>query len=87
MTPGALEEAGKFANSVAAALGSQPMTLAMIVTNIMLIVFMFYSQNQFYDQRQELSKMWITENSRIMEMLSRCVVPKQTGGLDENSNL
>jgi len=76
MNPGALEEAGKFANSVASALGSQPMTLAMIVTNVMLIVFMFYSQNQFYDQRQELSKMWIAENSRVMEMLSRCIVPK-----------
>jgi len=76
MNPGALEEAGKFANSVATALGSQPMTLAMIVTNIMLIVFMFYSQNQFYEQRQELSKMWIAENARVMELMSRCIVPK-----------
>ena len=76
MNPGALEEAGKFANSVATALGSQPMTLAMIVTNVMLIVFMFYSQNQFYDQRQELSKMWIAENARVMELMSKCIVPK-----------
>jgi len=75
MNPGALEEAGKFANSVATALGSQPMTLAMIVTNIMLIVFMFYSQNQFYQQRQELSKMWITENARVMDLMSKCIIP------------
>ena len=75
MNPGALEEAGKFANSVATALGSQPMSLAMILTNICLLVFLFYSQNQFYDQRQELSKLWISENSKTMEMLSHCIVP------------
>ena len=76
MNPGALEEAGKFANSVATALGSQPMSLAMIMTNVCLLVFLFYSQTQFYNQRQELSKLWIEENHKVMEIVSKCIVPK-----------
>ena len=76
MNPGALEEAGKFANSVASALGSQPMALGMILTNICLLVFLFYSQNQFYEQRQELSKKFLDEMHYNMELISKCIVPK-----------
>ena len=76
MNPGALEEAGRFANSVATALGSQPMALGMILTNICLLVFLFYSQNQFYEQRQELSKKFLDESHHTMELISRCIVPK-----------
>jgi len=75
MNPGALEEAGKFANSVASALGSQPMSLAMILTNIALLLFLFYSQNQFFHQRQELSKTMVEEFHHTQDLLSRCVVP------------
>jgi len=77
MSPGALEEAGKFANSVANALGSQPMTLAMIVTNIMLLVFLFYSQNQFYNQRQELSLQFLASEKEVRTMLAQCIVPEK----------
>jgi len=76
MNPGALEEAGKFANSVANALGSQPMALAMILTNICLLVFLFYSQNQFYNQRQALTEKMVDEFRHTQELLSKCVVPK-----------
>jgi len=77
MNPGALEEAGKFANSVASALGSQPLALAMILTNVCLLVFLFYSQNQFYDQRQELSKKFLDEVHFTMELVSKCIVPEK----------
>src|SRR5262249_47330224 len=75
MNPRALEEAGKFANTVASALGSQPMTLAMIVTNIMLLIFLFYSQNQFYNQRQELSLQFLAAEKDVRTILSQCIVP------------
>ena len=72
---GAIEETGKVAIGIVDALKSTPMSIAMILTNITLLVFMFYSQIQFYNQRQELSKIWIEDNAKTREILSRCVVP------------
>ena len=72
---GAIEETGKVALGVIDALKSTPMSIAMILTNITLLVFMFYSQIQFYNQRQELSKIWIEDNAKTRDLLSKCVVP------------
>ena len=75
MNPGAIEETGKVAIGIVDALKSTPMSIAMILTNVMLLVFLFYSQNQFYVQRQEITKMFIEEGRRVNELLSKCVVP------------
>ena len=72
---GAIEETGKVAIGIVDALKSTPMSIAMILTNITLLVFMFYSQIQFYNQRQELSKIWIEDNAKTRDLLSKCVVP------------
>jgi hypothetical protein len=81
MNPGVVEETGKVAVGIIDALKSTPMSIAMILTNASLIVFLFYSQNQFYNQRQELSKLWIEETSRTMTLLSKCIVPERRGEL------
>ena len=72
---GAIEETGKVAIGIVDALKSTPMSIAMILTNATLLVFLFYSQMQFYNQRQELSKIWIEDNAKTRELLSKCVVP------------
>ena len=76
MAPGAVEEAGKVANSVVSALGSRPMTLAMIMTNFALIIFLFYSQSQFYQQRQESVKIFLEQQQQVQLLLSKCIVPE-----------
>lgn len=75
MNPGAIEEGVKTVDHVVGALSSTPMTLAMILTNVMLIVFLFYSQNQFYLQRQEVTKMLVEQQREVQILLSKCVVP------------
>ncbi|HEX8815801.1 MAG TPA: hypothetical protein VF753_09890 [Terriglobales bacterium] len=76
--PGAIEETGKVAVGIVDALKSTPMTIAMIITNFMLLIFMFYSQNQFYNQRQEIAKMMLTEEAEVRRLISKCVVPDRT---------
>src|SRR5215831_20314618 len=83
MNPGGpVEEIGSTARSVIHVLESQPLSLAMILTNIALLVFLFYSQNQFYGQRQELSKYFLESEREVREILSRCIVPGRGGSLE-----
>jgi len=51
------------------------MSIAMILTNIMLLVFLFYSQTQFFNQRQELSKHFLDSEREVRNLLANCVVP------------
>lgn len=71
MNPGIVEETGKVAITIVDALRSTPMSIAMILTNIMLLVFLFYSHSQFFAQRQ-----FIYESEReVRDLLSKCLVP------------
>ena len=53
------------------------MTIAMICTNISLIIFLFYSQTQFYNQRQELSKHFLDSEREVRQLLAACIVPEK----------
>ena len=80
---GPVEEAVHIAGGVVEALKSTPMTLAMILTNIMLLIFLFYSQTQFFNQRQELSKYFLESEREVREILSKCIVPRREGALEK----
>jgi len=82
MSPGAVEEAGQTARSIITALASQPMSLAMILSNIALLAFVWYSDI-------ENNKAWRAENEQrsanavqfvqfakdTNALLAKCVVP------------
>ena len=53
------------------------MTIAMILTNVTLLIFLFYSQTQFFNQRQELSKYFLESEREVRQILSQCIVPKK----------
>ena len=83
MNPGGpVEEVAHVASGVVDALKSTPMSLAMILTNITLLIFLFYSQNKFFDQRQELSKAFLDSEREVRDILSRCLVPGRGGRLE-----
>lgn len=73
MNPGVVEEASKTINNVVDALKATPMTIAMIATNVTLLAFLFYSQTQFYNQRQELSKHFLDSEREVRQLLANCV--------------
>jgi hypothetical protein len=78
MNAGLVEETGKVATGVIDALKTSPMSLAMILTNATLLVFLFYSQNQFFENRQELTKIVLESEREVRLILSKCVVPDRT---------
>ena len=75
MNPGAVEEAGSTARTFIDALKAQPATLALIVANIAMLVFMFYALKKAGDFREMLLKSQFEYQHRTAELLAKCVVP------------
>jgi len=82
MNPGIVEETGQTARSVIDALKSQPMTITMILSNLLLLGFIWYSQvenNRAWSeenvQRSINAKNFVEYAQRTNELLARCVVP------------
>lgn len=75
MNPGPVEEVGATARSFIDALKQQPATLALIVANIAMLVFMFYALAQAGEFRDSLLKQQFEYQHRTAELLARCVIP------------
>ena len=82
MNPGAVEEIGKTARGVVRILDSQPMAVAMIVSNFILLGYLFYSgieNNKMWERnnehRVEIGKLIIQAHHETELLLARCVVP------------
>jgi hypothetical protein len=69
MNSGAVEEGGKVAGSLIEAMKTQPMTLALVVFNIVFIFAVLYAGNA---QRAILDKV-ITQQSETAKLLYNCI--------------
>ena len=81
MSPGISEEAGQTTRSLIDAMKAQPALLAMVIANIMMLVFIYYAQhsnNVAWDQvntyRVEVGKELIDYTKHTSELLARCSV-------------
>jgi len=84
VNPGVTEEAGLTARSLISVLGSQPLALAMIVSNFLLLAFVWYSDienNRAWQvanaQRSENARMFAEYAQQTNTLLAKCVVPEQ----------
>jgi hypothetical protein len=68
MNPGAVEEGGKVASTLIDAMKSQPMTLALVVFNIVFIGAVLYAGNH---QRALIEKM-IEQQGEVSKLLYNC---------------
>lgn len=76
MNPGGLsEEAGQTARSFIDALKQQPATLALIVANIAMLVFLFYALAKAAEFRESLLKNQFDYQKYVTELLAKCIVP------------
>jgi len=82
LSPGPIEEVGQTARSIVGALSSQPLALAMILSNLLLLGFVWYSQiennrawSKENEQRSVNAKNFADFAQRTNELLARCVVP------------
>jgi len=76
MNPGAIEEVGKVATGVIDALRTQPMVIALIVLNFIIIGFVYFSVKDRRDQDHKIMSLLLEQQTKAQELLSRCVVPK-----------
>jgi len=75
MNPGPVEEAGQTARSFIEALRQQPATLALIIANISLLVFIFYALAKGAEFRDQSLKNQFELMRETSLLLSKCVVP------------
>jgi hypothetical protein len=75
MSPGPVEEAGQTARSFIEALRQQPATLALIVANISLLVFIFYALAKGAEFRDQSLKNQFELMRETSLLLSKCIVP------------
>jgi len=75
MSPGVSEEAGQTARSFIEVMKTQPATLAMILSNVAMLIFIFYALHAGAQFRDSMIKTNFEQQIRMAELLSKCVVP------------
>jgi len=77
MNPGVSEEVGETARSFFDVMKQQPATLALIVCNFALLVFIFYALWKAGEFRDALVKNQFEYQREVSQLLARCVVPEK----------
>jgi hypothetical protein len=72
---GAIESGEKVATSVVDSLKSQPMTLALVVMNVIVVVLIFFGSKDFRANQLQLMSKMIELAQDSQQMLSKCIVP------------
>jgi hypothetical protein len=81
MNPGGpVEEIGSTVRSVVHVLESQPMALAMILSNFLLLGYLWYAAIENNRQRAELGRLIFKEHSETRDLLAKCIIPDKTRG-------
>lgn len=75
MNPGPAEEIGRVAGSVVESLKGQPLSLALVVMNIGLMLILWYVAHTLSAARQHELELMLSEQKDIRELLAKCVVP------------
>jgi len=75
VNPGLEEETGQTARSLITALGSQPFALSMIISNFLLLGFVWYTQIESDRQRAIIAQDVLHMVEQNNMLLSKCVVP------------
>jgi hypothetical protein len=79
MNPGGIvEETGKVATGIVDAMKNQPMVLALIVLNAIIIAGIYFAVADQRRSQQEIFKLLIANADKAQELLAKCVVPNRT---------
>lgn len=76
MNPGVAEEVGGTARSFIDALKGNPATLALVVANVSMLVFMFYALSKGAEFRDSMIKNQFEYQHKVSELLAKCIVPE-----------
>lgn len=73
MNPGITEEVGQTARSIVGVMKESPLSLALVVMNFALVVFLFYSNSQTLSQRQSALNQIVEWQQRTDILMASCV--------------
>jgi hypothetical protein len=76
MSPGAIEEGAATARSFMDIMKEQPLSLALVVMNVALIVLIWWITNKQTDLRSHDLELYFQNQKETAAILARCVVPK-----------
>lgn len=75
MNPGPIEEGSKVASSLFEAMKAQPMTLAILLFGIAMIVLIYIGTGEWRTQNKEVMAELLSQHKAMVDLLSRCIVP------------
>jgi hypothetical protein len=73
MNPGVTEEVGKQVTGFMQVMREQPLSLALVVMNFLIVAYLFYSGAQQLSQRKEMAEMIVTWSKETDKVLASCV--------------
>lgn len=77
MNPGLGESGERVATSLIDSLKAQPMTLALVVFNIIFIFAVFFGLKDARDQAEKFQQMTFQQQKETMELLYKCAPIKE----------
>jgi hypothetical protein len=73
MNPGPVEEVSKQVGNFFHVLKEQPLSLALVIMNFLLVAYLFYSGSQMLKQRAETTKMIVSWQEKTDMLMASCV--------------
>jgi hypothetical protein len=76
MNPGAAEEGAKAAGTFMDIMRQQPLSLALVIMNLALLVLIYFMLSRQGDIRSHDLELMSAQAKEVQTLLSQCVVPK-----------
>ena len=82
-----IEQGGKVATGFIDALKKEPLSLALVLMNVALLVFFYVLLTTVSKQREHEIGLLYADKKEVREMLSKCVVPDRRSEFEQPSLL
>lgn len=82
MNPGPVEEGGKIATALIDSLKANPILLAVLIFNLVLMGLVYFSTKEFRALNERVISTLLTQQKDMVTMISKCVVPQTTNAED-----
>jgi len=76
MNPGPAEEVGKAANTFMDVMKSQPIALALVVMNVLLLGYLFWNEQKYVDARRDFAEKLFAQQTHETSLLAHCILPE-----------
>jgi di/tricarboxylate transporter len=75
VSPGPVEEGAKLAGSFIESMKREPLSLALVLMNVCLLLFFYFLLKTVADQREREVGMLYADHREVRDLLARCIVP------------